>query len=173
MNDLSERPREHVRALLGQFETAMLVTRCSNGELRSRPMIIADLEGDAELWFVTRIDSGKMHEIAEEAQVNVALSGTRAFVSISGRASVVGDHKLLERLWRDRFFSWFPQGKDDPEITLIRVVPETVEFWDLEGKRGARRVFDAARALLRPLRAKLQRKWLEPGPGVHGTVQLS
>jgi general stress protein 26 len=166
MNETSERPREHVRSLLAEFETAMLVTRCPNGELRSRPMIIADLEGDAELWFVTSVASGKIGEIAEQAQVNVALSSPRAFVSISGVASVVGDHRLRAKLWKESFRVWFPEGKDDPEITLIRVVPETVEYWDLQGKHGLRQAWEAARALIR-------REKPEPAPGAHGTVQIS
>jgi len=166
MNENADRPREHVRSLLAEFETAMLVTSCQNGELRSRPMIIADLEGDAELWFVTSVASGKISEIAEQTQVNVALAGPRAFISMSGEASVIGDHRLRAKLWKESFRVWFPEGKDDPEITLIRVVPETVEFWDLEGKRGLRQAWEAARALIR-------RKTPEQVPGVHGPVQMT
>lgn len=166
MNEMSDRPREHVRSLLAEFETAMLVTRAQSGELRSRPMIIADLEGDAELWFLTSIASGKIDEIAEESQVNVALAGPRAFVSISGVASVVGDPHLREKLWKESYRVWFPEGKDDPELTLIRVVPDTVEYWDLHGKRGLRQAWEAARALVR-------REKPEPAPGTHGTVHMA
>lgn len=166
MNESSHRPREHVRSLLADFETAMLVTRAPSGELRSRPMIIADLEGDAELWFLTSIASGKIDEIAEESQVNVALSGPQAFVSISGVASVVGDPHLREKLWNESYRVWFPEGKDDPELTLIRVVPGTAEYWDLRGKRGLRQAWEAARALVR-------REKPAPAPGTHGTVQMT
>ncbi len=166
MNEMSDRPRDHVRSLLAEFETAMLVTRAQNGELRSRPMVIADLEGDAELWFVTSVASGKISEIADESQVNVALSGPRAFVSISGVASVVGDQKLREKLWKESFRVWFPEGKDDPEITLIRVVPDTVEYWDMHGRYGLKQAWQMARALLR-------REKPEPAPGAHGTVQMT
>jgi general stress protein 26 len=32
--------------------------------------------------------------------------------------------------WSEPLRTWFPEGKDDPQLALIRVHPERGEFWD-------------------------------------------
>jgi general stress protein 26 len=46
--------------LIQDFNTAMLVTRSSTGELRSRPMANAEVQPDGTLWFLTQSDSAKL-----------------------------------------------------------------------------------------------------------------
>ena len=44
---------EKLRELLEDFDAAMLVTRTGAGQLRSRPMAVADIERGGTMWFVT------------------------------------------------------------------------------------------------------------------------
>src|SRR5258708_38367100 len=77
---------DKLRELLADFDSAMLVTRTAAGELRSRPMAVADVEPGGCLWVVTERHSGKLEEIAHDDHVNVAMQTKWKFVSISGRA---------------------------------------------------------------------------------------
>lgn len=162
---MDDRPLEHLRALLDDFDTAMLVTRTPSGELRSRPMAVADKAGDAELWFVTSLDSGKVDEIATDGHVNVTMQSTAAFISISGQAQVVRDQARLAELWQERWKVWFPEGKDEPSAALLRVRPEQVEYWDVSGTKGVRHVWEAAKAYARGSRP-------EAAKGVHGSLKI-
>ena len=40
------------------------------------------------------------------------------------------DRAMIDELWRPEFKIWFPEGKDDPEIALLRVSLEKAEYWD-------------------------------------------
>ncbi len=40
------------------------------------------------------------------------------------------DRKKIEELWKPEFKMWFPEGKDDPEIALLKVSLEKAEYWD-------------------------------------------
>src|SRR5215208_5457450 len=51
-------------------------------------------------------------------------------MSISGKAQLVRDRKKIEELWKPEFKMWFPEGKDDPEIALLRISLEKAEYWD-------------------------------------------
>jgi hypothetical protein len=52
--------RERLKELVGDFDTAMLVTRTEDGALRSRPLSIVHNKDDQErLYFSTAIDSPK------------------------------------------------------------------------------------------------------------------
>ena len=138
---------EHLVELIGKFDTAMLVTRMANGGLRSRPLAIAEARPDGGLYFATSIESGKVHELDDDPHVNVAMqNGHRHFVSVSGRARIERDRRLIDRLWSDSWKVWFPDGKNDPALCLIAVEPTEAEYWDSSGATGLRYLFEAAKA---------------------------
>ena len=121
-----------LRKLIKAARIAMFTTVASDGRLRSRPM--ASLKGgfDGDLWFVTRGNAPKTEEIRENQHVNVAYTNSDGdrFVSVSGLASLVRDPAKVSELWSRRLRSWFPDGKKDPDLALIRVRIDRAEVWD-------------------------------------------
>jgi general stress protein 26 len=76
-------------------------------------------------------------EIAKLPKVNVSFADpdNQRYVSVSGTAQLSRDRAKRDRakideLWRPEFKIWFPEGKDDPEIALLRVNLEKAEYWD-------------------------------------------
>lgn len=153
---------KHLNELLESFDTAMLLTR-DGEENHGRPMAVAEIEGADTIWFVTSSDSPKTEEIRSDARVSVTFQSERKFVALSGRSALVHDRARIEALWKEAWRVWFPKGKDDPTIALIKVTVEDAEFWDNAGGKGIRYVFEAAKALINGERA-------EPVPGAHGRV---
>ncbi len=162
---MNEAPEAQMKRLLASFDSAMLVTRTPEGELRSRPMMLADKEGGSELWFATSIASGKTHEIETDAHVNVSMQSDSAFVSVAGHAHVVRDRTKIAELWREHWKVWFPEGQDDPELALICVSPELVEYWDMRGAKGVRYAWEAAKAYVRGSKPESER-------GTHGALKM-
>jgi general stress protein 26 len=70
----------------------------------------------------------------------------RRFVSLSGTARIVRDRALIARLWKSSWKVWFPKGKDDPALCLLRVDPTEAAYWDMSGSAGVRYVFEMAKA---------------------------
>jgi len=126
---MSDQTLGKIAALIDHFDNAMLVT-WRDGEMRSRPMVIGDYTTDGRIRFVTRDDSAKLAELDEHPQVNVAMQGEDRFLSISGRARTSKDRKLIESTWDSDQRSWFSDGKDDPHVTVLEVVPTYAEYWD-------------------------------------------
>jgi general stress protein 26 len=56
------------------------------------------------------------------------------YVSITGVATLVRDPDKVRELWSRRLRAWFPEGKKDPDLALIRVNVERADYWDR--KRG-------------------------------------
>jgi general stress protein 26 len=127
-----EREVRKLRKLIKNTRIAMFTTVAADGRLRSRPM--ATLKGgfDGDLWFVTRSSAPKAEEIKDNQHVNLAYADTDddRYVSISGLASLVRDPAKVQDLWRRRLRAWFPEGKKDPELALIRVRIDRAEVWD-------------------------------------------
>ncbi|MFO0741623.1 MAG: pyridoxamine 5'-phosphate oxidase family protein [Labilithrix sp.] len=65
-----------------------------------------------------------------------------------GRASIVRDRKKIEELWQTSWKAWFPNGKDDPNMALIRVTVTDAELWDMAGAKGIRYAFEVVRPVL-------------------------
>lgn len=118
--------------LIKGIRVAMLTTLDPDGVLRSRPMATQETDFDGDLWFFTRRDSGKVHAIENDQHVNVAFASIedQRYVSASGRARIVSSQDKIKELWSPILRAWFPQGVDDPDITLICVGVESAEYWD-------------------------------------------
>lgn len=164
---MGTQPTNKLQELLEDFDYAMLVTRTTDGELRSRPMAVAEIEPDGVLWFITERHSGKIGELAADNRVNVAMQSTRKFVSISGRATPLADQQKVAELWNEAWRVWFPGGQDDPTLILLRVQGENGEYWDNSGASGIKYLIEAGRAYLSG-----EKPDVENDPAVHGKVRL-
>ncbi|ARS34926.1 pyridoxamine 5'-phosphate oxidase family protein [Pontibacter actiniarum] len=111
---------------------AMMTTVHDDGTLRSRPMKTQKTEADGDLWFFTGYESGKSHEIEHDAHVNLSYAepSDNLYVSVSGRARVMRDQQKIDELWSADMKAWFPNGKEDKNIGLIRVSIDKAEYWD-------------------------------------------
>jgi len=118
--------------LIQDVKICMMTTVEPDGSLHSRPMYNQDADEAGDLWFFTRLQSPKVSEISKDGQVNLGFSnpGKQDYVSVSGRAVIVRDRAKIEEKWSEPLKAWFPDGKDDPNIALIRVHPERGEYWD-------------------------------------------
>jgi general stress protein 26 len=113
------------------INTAMLVTREDDGCLRSRPMRLLKIKG-TDLLFLTGYQSGISQETHQDKNVNVSFAdeGKMVFVSFSGKGTVSKDPALIEELWQEPFKAWFPEGKKDPNIAVLRIAVDHAEYWD-------------------------------------------
>jgi general stress protein 26 len=134
--------------ILKKVDTVMLVSDATNGTMHGRPMAIADVEPNGDLWFVTSRASEKTRELKADARALVTAQGSSLYASVSGRIDVVDDRRKVNELWKEMWKVWFPKGKEDPDIVLLHLRPDTGEYWDNAGTEGIRYLFEAAKALL-------------------------
>ncbi len=160
-------PDRKLHDLLEGFGLAMLVTRTPGGQLRGRPMALAEVEPGGTLWFATDRNSTKVDELAADNHVAVTMQSNTKFVSLSGTAATVDDREKLARLWKAEWKVWFPGGKDDPNLVLLRVDGSAGEYWDSGGPGGLKYLIEAGKALLTGTRPDVAED-----PKVHGQVSL-
>ena len=123
---------EKLYSLIKDVKICMMTTQEPDGSLHSRPMWNQDADTAGDLWFFTKLQSPKVTEISKDRQVNLAYADPdeQHYVSISGVAEVVRDKARIDEKWSEPLRAWFPDGKDDPAIALIRVKPVRGEYWD-------------------------------------------
>lgn len=129
MNDDIDRVWDAIEDL----RTGMLTTEGANG-LESRPMSAHVERETSSLWFITRLDSDKTSEIANDAHVNVAFAGSSKWVSVTGTARVVRDAVKAKQLWSPFAEAWMPEGPEAATTGLIQVRASNATLWDEPGK---------------------------------------
>lgn len=144
----AEEAEQHLFELIKHFDTAMLATRTPDDSLHARPMSIAEVNKGAELWFATGKHTQKIDELLRDDRVLIIMQGGNRFLSISGRGALVNDRAKIEKLWREPWRLWF-NGKDDPDLALMRVRVEQAEYWDNAGFRGLSFMARAATAYVK------------------------
>jgi general stress protein 26 len=135
--------------LVKGIKFAMLTTQSLDGEMRSRPMFTQEIDFDGELWFFTSASSGKVDEIEQKPQVNVAYAKPEAqqYVSVSGTARVVRDRTKVHELWKPEYKIYFENGPDDPDVVLLCIAVSEAEYWTSE-RNPVLRLVGMAKALV-------------------------
>lgn len=122
---------EKMWAMIKGIGFAMLTTE-DGGSLRARPMVAAQDEFDGNLWFFTHASSHKVQEAEGGNPVGVTYAepSKQDYVSLSGNAKLVRDKATIDAHWQESMKTWFPGGKDDPDIALLKVEISMAEYWD-------------------------------------------
>jgi general stress protein 26 len=115
--------------LIRASRVALLTTVTGSGELHSRPLAVQDTEFTGDLWFFTQDPSPKTADVRDNPHVNVSLESGKGFVSIAGTASIVRDSAKIDELWNTRAEAWFPEGRQDPTVALLKVDATSAEYW--------------------------------------------
>ena len=102
-----------------------------------RPMSAQEVDDEGNIWFFSDINSDKNREVQEDNLVQLIFShpGKSSYMIVNGVAEISTDHKRIEELWSPAAKIWFEQGKDDPDISLIKVNTQSAYYWDTDGNK--------------------------------------
>jgi general stress protein 26 len=67
-----------------------------------------------------------------KAVATYASKGHDLFAHVHGRLVLENDPAVIERLWNPIIASWYKDGKDDPDLALIRFDTDRAELWRAE-----------------------------------------
>jgi len=126
---------EKLGDLIDGIEVAMLTTHAADGSMVSRPLQTLKFDGGGELVFFTSIASHKVDEITANQDVNLAYAhpSKQNYVSVRGSARIDRDRATIDALWSPVQKIFFPQGKDDPDLVVLRVRVRDAAYWESAG----------------------------------------
>ena len=124
--------REKIAGLVKGIHICMMNTAGKDGSIDSRPMALQDTPFDGTLWFLTRHSSGKVNEIEQDQHVTLTFAepSNQKYVTLKGRASVSQDRAKVHELWNAMYKAWFPNGPDDPDVSVLRVDVSDGDYWE-------------------------------------------
>jgi general stress protein 26 len=132
VSDAKNQDEFELSLLLAGIEYTMLTTVAPDGSLVSRPLQTLQMDACGVLWFFTSIKSNKVDDIRLGPRVNLAYANPekKLFVSISGLAEVVQDQAKVDELWSSGQLIFFPRGREDPSLALLKITPTGATYWN-------------------------------------------
>ncbi|MEO7503903.1 MAG: pyridoxamine 5'-phosphate oxidase family protein [Sphingomicrobium sp.] len=73
---------------------------------------------------------GQALSSSSRAVATFASKGHDLFAHIHGTLSPSDDRAVIERLWNPIIASWYKDGKDDPDLQLIRFDTDKADVWE-------------------------------------------
>ena len=124
--------KKKVIALIKNNRYAKLITFGPDDAPRARIMTNLPIGSDMVIWFATGLSTNKIRDIRKNPVVCVFVDDPDDLtnISITGKAEIVTDSRLLKKYWQPPFGFFFPGGPTDPDYCLLKVKPEKVEYLD-------------------------------------------
>ena len=120
-----------LKELAEKAGTCFFTTRVDQFPHTTRPMALQAVDEQGKLWFISSLESHKNMEIGTDNRVVLYFqnTGSYEFLVVSGTATVETGTALIEKYWTDFANAWF-DGKDDPDVSLLCVLPVDSDYWD-------------------------------------------
>jgi len=128
---------EKLKELVDDIKTCLFCTNITDIPFKARPMATLDVDDEGNLWFFSNKASDKNDEIKnnDSVQLVYAKNSSSEFLVVNGKAELVYSKEKIDELWTSMAKAWFPEGKDDPNISVIKIVPQDAHYWDtINGK---------------------------------------
>lgn len=129
---------DKLKELVEQINVCLFCTDLKTDDgATCRPMSAINVCDQGNIWFFSEKDSDKNKAINTDKNVQLFFShpGKSSYLVVNGEAAIILDKEKIEELWTPVAKIWFKEGKDDPNISIIKVTPTTAYYWDTDGNK--------------------------------------
>jgi general stress protein 26 len=130
-------PQDVAETFIDKLKSSPFVMIGLNDAQHSEPMT-AQIDDDRPntLYFF----AGRDNRIAQggAAMAQFSAKGHDFFACLAGHVSQDNDPAQIDKLWSNQVEAWFPGGKADPNLTLLRFDVESAELWETDISLGGK-----------------------------------
>jgi len=116
--------------MLGSYPTASTF-------VHAVPMSRQEVDDSGSIWFLFSAESDTHTHLEANDKVSLLYSDVSnySFLSINGHAEISRDQDRIDKYWNKMIEGWFEKGKEDPNIRVLRVVPDEAHYWDTKSNK--------------------------------------
>ncbi len=126
-----EESLKKIKEHIDDTAVAMMITGFDKKPISAVPMYTKRMDEDGNIWFLSGRSSQHNKELLKNNDVQLLYSNTddMEFLSVYGEAEVTSKKEVIDELYSKTDDNYF-EGKDDPEVTVIKVRPQEAYYWD-------------------------------------------
>lgn len=143
MGSDAERETELKRKFWKELEASPFMMLGLQGveDSRTRPMTAqidipygADDEDGGQIYFFGAKSEHLVQGLGTHHRVvaTFASKGHDLFAHVHGTLVIDNDRAVIDRLWGPVIASWYREGKDDPDLVLLRFDTEQADLWETD-----------------------------------------
>ena len=113
-----------------------LMVELVNGQDHAVPMTAQlDKDADSAFWFYASHDNRLAP--GGPAMAQFVAKGHDLFACIAGTLTVETDEAVIDRYWSKQVEAWYPGGRNDPNLLMLRFDLDDAEIWTADiGAKG-------------------------------------
>jgi len=124
---------EKLKNMVDQIDIGMVCTFVQGSDnLHAVPMSRQEVDDNGTIWFLFSAESDTHANLRRNHRVCLLYSDVTNynFLSINGRAEITQDQDRIDKYWNNMVAAWFEQGRQDPRIRVLKVIPQDAHYWD-------------------------------------------
>jgi len=123
-----------LKDMVEDIRVCMFFTCQRDQQEQGRPMSVAKTDDQGNIRFLADKNSAKIEAIQEDNKVHLVFShpGKEMYLDVYGDASLSTDQEEIEAAWSSLAKAWFPEGKTDPNICVIKIKAQEGKYWDTQ-----------------------------------------
>lgn len=94
-----------------------------------QPMTAFAEKDTGQIWFFTYKDTDLAEQVAQGGQAMFVFQADKLWACIGGQLTLSHDAERMDRFWNPVVAAWYPEGKDDPRLTLLRLDAADAQVW--------------------------------------------
>ena len=121
-----------MKELAEEIKICMFCTYDDQHTMQTAPMGAQEIDEDGTFWFLSTKESKRNTDLETNPATDLifAQPSASSYLSVRGKSEVFYDREKINDLWNGIAKNWFTEGKDDPNISVIRFTPEEAYYWD-------------------------------------------
>ena len=131
MSNEAELEAKLFKALRSDMTVMLALDGVDEGHSQPMTAQFADDEDRGPIWFFTAVDTDMMKSMGDShaAMIHFVSKGHDVFATLHGELFKDNDPETIDRLWNRFVAAWYPEGKSDPKLQLIRFEPRRAQIW--------------------------------------------
>ncbi|MDP3175619.1 MAG: pyridoxamine 5'-phosphate oxidase family protein [Phenylobacterium sp.] len=114
----------------GGHRTVML--GLDGGDAHFQPMTAFAEPDSGTIWFYARADGDLARHAGGGQAATMILQTKDLHACLDGQLSVQADRARIDKYWSPVVAAWYPEGKDDPNLTMLRLDAADAQLWITE-----------------------------------------
>ncbi len=129
---------EQLKEVVGHQRICMMVTGANAQPGNSRPMAAAEVDDNGAFWFLGLQTSQKFRDLSKDPRMTLhfANPSDQEFLTVHGRCEVLNDMARKKELWNPFASAWVPDGVENPDLRLFKMIPEHGYYWDTKNGKA-------------------------------------
>lgn len=110
-------------ALVSRSQIAVVASNGHDGYPHTKAMIKMENDGLKSFWFSTNTSSQRVAAFRKDPRASLYFMDTETGegVMLVGEMEILDDLESRQRIWREGYDRYYPQGATDPDYSVLRV----------------------------------------------------